>query len=137
MVSQRLARLKVGDIFDLNLKTNGSWFTQKFINEHKGSVPVYSASKFVSIVGYGYVEDNLPGVKYFEDCLTWNIDGSIGRAHYREGRFSLSEKVIPLILREQYASKLDYIFLKYSLEDRVRTTDLTSLTKQGRGKLPI
>ena len=132
---ERVLRLKVGEIFELSHKTNGSWFTKKFINENKGTIPVYSASKCASTVGYGYVKDNLEGVNYFNDCLTWNIDGSIGKAHYRNGKFSLSEKVIPLILKEKYEKKLDYMFLKYSLEDRAIDYGFGYSNKAGKGKI--
>ena len=131
----RVLRLKVGEIFELSHKTNGSWFTKKFINENKGTIPVYSASKLASTVGYGYVKDNVEGVNYFNDCLTWNIDGSIGKAHYRNGRFSLSEKVIPLILKEKYEKKLDYMFLKYSLEDRAIDYGFGYSNKAGKEKI--
>ena len=66
------------DIIDFDkCKTNSSSFTKTFINSNKGEIPVYGASKEIDEVGYGYVKDNLKGVKYFENCLTWNIDGSI------------------------------------------------------------
>ena len=76
---------------------------------------VYSASKFPNTVDYGYVKDNLQGVKYFENCLTWNIDGSIGKVYNRKGRFSLSEKVIPLIVQKEYTDTLDLLFLNWPL----------------------
>lgn len=109
-------KFKLGDIFDLKKRTNHSKFTKAFINKNQGEIPVFSASKFSDNADYGYVKDNLPSIKYFEDCLTWNIDGSVGKAHYREGRFSLSEKVIPLIVKNEYQNKLDPIYLKYMIE---------------------
>src|SRR5690606_16685898 len=102
----KFIKKKIKDVFDLNIKTNNSKFTKTFIDKNKGTIPVYSASKFPENVDYGYVKDNLKGVKYFEDCLTWNIDGSIGKVYLREGRFSLSEKVIPLIVKEEYKESL-------------------------------
>ena len=97
-----------------NLKV--SKFTKTFIDKNKGTIPVYSASKFPENVDYGYVKDNLKGVKYFENSLTWNIDGSIGKVYYRQGKFSLSEKVIPLIIQEELKKNLDLIYLKYAIE---------------------
>ncbi|HII4515057.1 TPA: N-6 DNA methylase [Clostridium perfringens] len=110
------------EIIDFKQRTNTSKFTKTFVQEHKGNIPVYSASKDPNLVGYGYIKENVEGVQYFEDCLTWNIDGSIGKVHYRRGKFSLSEKVIPLIfkivykltdkainiIKENYLNKNDY-----------------------------
>lgn len=128
-------KLSVGDVFDLTVKTNSSHFTKSFIEQHKGDVPVFSASKFPDSVDYGYVQDNLKGVKYFENCLTWNIDGSIGKAHYRHGRFALSEKVIPLIVRDNLKDKLDIDYLKYSTEIEFGKHAFGFGNKAGKGKI--
>jgi type I restriction enzyme M protein len=93
---------KLDDIFDLSHTSNSSKFTKKFINQNKGNIPVYGASQNRDIPSYGYVKDNIPAVKYFNDCLTYTIDGSTGLVFYREGRFSLSEKVLPLILKDEF-----------------------------------
>jgi hypothetical protein len=127
--------LKIKDIFDLSIKTNSSSFTKSFIEKNKGSIPVYSASKFPESVDYGYVENNLKNVKYFEDCLTWNIDGSVGKVHYRKGRFSLSEKVIPLILKDKFKIDLDIPFLKYTIEKEFSKHSFGFDNKAGKGKI--
>lgn len=72
---------KILDFSEMN--TNGSWFTKTTINNNKGNIPVYGASLNEEDVSYGYVKDDLVieskglkrKVRYFEDCLTWNIDG--------------------------------------------------------------
>ena len=122
-------------LVDFENMTNDSSFTKSFVNEHKGSIPVYSASKDPFHSGYGFVEDNLSGIKYFDNCLTWNIDGSIGKAHYRKGRFSLSEKVIPLKLRKGYEKDIDYHYLKYALETKVLKMGFNFLKKAGKGRI--
>ena len=127
--------LKIKNIFDLSIKTNNSKFTKSFINKHKGNIPVYSASKFSDTVDYGYVADNLKGIKYFKDCLTWNIDGSIGKAHYRKGVFSLSEKVIPLIIQKNYKHKFNINFLKYIIENEFSKHSFGFGNKAGKGKI--
>lgn len=127
--------MKIKDIFDLTIKTNNSKFTKSFINKNKGNIPVYSASKFPDSVDYGYVKDNLKGVKYFEDCLTWNIDGSIGKAHLRKGRFSLSEKVIALKIKESLTKSLDTYFLKYQIEKEFSLHNFGFDNKAGKGKI--
>lgn len=127
--------VNIGSIFDLTAKTNSSKFTKTFIEQNKGTVPVYSASKFPDSVDYGYVKDNIEGIKYFEDCLTWNIDGSIGKAHYRSGRFSLSEKVIPLIVKDEYSDQLDIRYLKYTIENEFRKQGFGFSNKAGKSKI--
>lgn len=125
----------IKELFDLKIKTNSSKFTKTFIEKHKGTIPVYSASKFSDAVDYGYVQDNLPGIKYFENCLTWNIDGSIGKVYLRKGRFSLSEKVIPLIVRDVYKGSLDLLFLKYAIEAEFSKHYFGFDNKAGKGKI--
>ena len=119
----------VSDIFDLKKSTNSSKFTIGFINENQGDIPVYGAVNTENYASYGYVKDNISieenkngkitksPVKYFENCLTYNIDGegACGYVFYRTGRFSLSEKVRPLIIFDEYKDKLDPVYLKYVL----------------------
>lgn len=134
-LEQKSLSLKVEDIFDLERQTNTSFFTKQFVNQHKGDVPVYSASKDELFPGYGYVQDNLPGVKYFNDVLTWNIDGSVGKAFFRKGRFTLSEKVIPLILKEEWEGLIDYEFVKYVLEERAVENGFGFSRKAGKVRI--
>lgn len=131
----KFIKKKIKDIFDLKIKTNNSKFTKTFIDKNKGTIPVYSASKFPENVDYGYVKDNLKDVKYFEDCLTWNIDGSIGKVYLREGRFSLSEKVIPLIVKDDQKDSLDLLYLKYSIESEFSKHYFGFDNKAGKGKI--
>lgn len=77
----------------------------------------------------------MKGVKYFENCLTWNIDGSIGKAFRRKGKFSLSEKVIPLILKKEYLGKIDYDFIKYELEKEALRMGFSFSNKAGKTKI--
>lgn len=126
---------EIKEIFNLHIKTNNSQFTKTFIDKHKGSIPVYSASKFPDTIDYGHVADNLPNIKYFENCLTWNIDGSIGKVHFRQGRFALSEKVIPLIVHDRYKTLLDLSFLKYAIETEFSKHSFGFNNKAGKGRI--
>lgn len=114
---------KVSELFDLTIQTNGSSFTKSFIRSNPGDIPVYGATKLEDEVGYGYVKDNAiidtqrkQYVKYFQDCLTYNIDGSAGYVFYRKGKFSLSEKVRPLVLKSKYEKLIDKNYLKYTIQ---------------------
>lgn len=123
------------ELCDFSKTTNRSSFTRSFVNENKGDIPVYSASKTPDYTGYGNIKDNLPGVKYFENCLTWNIDGYVGKAFYRTGRFTLSEKVIPLILFEKYKGKVDYMYIRSVLQKEASKRDLGFTNKAGKARI--
>ena len=117
--------IKVSDLFDLTVSTNSSKFTKTFVKENSGNIPVYGASSD-DVPSYGYVEDNAvifekesgrkTAIKYFEDCLTYNIDGLAGYVFYHEGRFTLSEKVRPLIVKDKYKDYVEPLYLKQILE---------------------
>lgn len=126
--------LYVRDIFDLSHTTNGSFFTKSFVRANQGDIPVYGASKFEDDIGYGYIKDNLERVKYFSDCLTWNIDGSIG-IFYRNGRFSLSEKVIPLIVNSAYDKLLNRSYLRYAILAEVMKNPFSFTNKGNKTRL--
>ena len=126
---------RLEELCDLSKTTNRSSFTRSFVDQHKGDVPVYSASKTPDFTGYGNIKDHLPGVKYFENCLTWNIDGYVGKAFYRTGRFTLSEKVIPLILFEKYQGKVDYMYIRSVLQKEASKRDLGFSNKAGKARI--
>lgn len=134
-LEQNFKELKLKEIFDLSQKTNSSKFTKTFIEQNSGTIPVYSASDNENLVGYGYVKDNLSSIRYFENCMTWNIDGSIGQVFIRKGRFSLSEKVIPLILFKEYKNKLNDLFLKIIIENQAIEENFGFTNKAGKDKL--
>lgn len=127
--------LSIGQIFDLDVRTNFSSFTKQFVDQHKGNIPVYSASKDESSTGYGMVADNLPDIAYFEDTLTWNIDGSVGKAFFRKGRFTLSEKVIPLVLKKEWEGLIDDGFVKYALEEKAVEGGFDFTKKAGKSRI--
>ena len=127
--------LKIDELFDLNETTNRSYFTSEFVNKNKGDIPVYSTSKDPNIIAYGHIKDNLPNVKYFENILTWNIDGSVGRAFFRKGRFSLSEKVIPLILKDIWKEKIDLNYVKYIMEIKAVEGGFSFSNKAGKTRI--
>ncbi len=134
-VETRSTTLTIEEIFDLEEQTNMSSFTKQFVDQHKGDIPVFSASKDEDFPGYGHLQDNLPDIKYFNDILTWNIDGSVGKAFFRTGRFSLSEKVIPLILQKRWEGLIDYEFVKYVLEEKAVENGFGFSRKAGKARI--
>lgn len=121
--------IAINELFDLTQSSNSSSFTKTFIKNHPGTIPVYGATKRSDEVSYGYIDDNVfitsknkrTQVKYFENCLTFNIDGSAGYVFYRKGRFSLSEKVRPLIVKEEYKKYVDLNYLQYITQNLFRS----------------
>ena len=128
-------KITIGSLFDLEKSPNSSKFTRSFVDQHKGEIPVYSASKDANSTLYGHVKDNLANIKYYEKCLTWNIDGYIGKAFYRDDRFTLSEKVIPLVLQQQYEETIDYEYVKFILEKEAKKKDLGFSNKAGKSRI--
>lgn len=49
------------------------------------------------------IQDGLANVKYFENCMTWNIDGSIGKVFIR---------VEDLVYRSYSFKNISKIYLK-------------------------
>lgn len=140
----KLKEVKLKEIIDFSKSsTNGSIFTKTLINKNKGCIPVYGASKNEEDIGYGYVKDNLVilnknkkeiAIKYFENCLTWNIDGSVG-IFYRKGRFSLSEKVIPLMVYDDLKPVIDNNYLKFAILNSDEIKNFGFSNKAGKAKL--
>lgn len=119
---------ELDEIFDFSISTN-SGLTKSFVNSNKGTVPVYGASQDVDNPSYGYIKDNIEGIKYFDDCLTYNKDGASGMTFYRKGHFTISEKVVPLVIFEKYKGLLDYNYLKYAIEFEARKQQYTFSNK--------
>ena len=83
--------------------------TQEYINKHHGAIPVYGGRMTESPVGF--IDDNLPGVKYFDNCLAWNREGSVGYVFWHKHKFSTNDHHRPLILKTKY---LELINLEYA-----------------------
>lgn len=131
----KIVERRLEQIIDFELsKTNGSSLTKSFIDSNKGNVPVYGASLLEEEISYGFVADNLEGIKYFDDCLTWNIDGSTA-IFYRRGHFSLSEKVIPLIPFKDISALIDLEYLRFAIIFSPGFNSFDFSRKAGKGKL--
>jgi type I restriction enzyme M protein len=125
--------ITIGEIFDLSVQTNSGKLTKSFVEENSGSIPVYGASKDENII-YGKIKDDLP-IRYFENCLTWNTNGSIGKVFFRKGKFSLSADVIPLIVRKEYKDSVDLFYLKYAMEKELMKQGFDFSNKAGKDKI--
>lgn len=89
--------------------------TEEFIRDNQGDIPVYGGSKNGTPIGY--IKDDIPNVKYFENCLAWNREGSVGYVFYHKGKFSTNDHHRPLILKQEYSQILDLEYLRLILEE--------------------
>ena len=88
--------------------------TEDFIRRNPGNIPVYGGGMYEEPIGY--IADNIAGVKYFENCLAWNREGSVGYVFYHKTKFSTNDHQRPLILKDDYKQSLDYDYLRIVLE---------------------
>lgn len=123
---------EVRDIFDF-AETN-SGITKEFCINNKGNIPVYASAKAENSV-LGYIKDNLQGVKYYSNSLTWNRNGAVGYFFLRNGKFSTNEDHRVLLTREKYSGRIDLVCMRYILETRIKELGYGFTNKLGSGKL--
>jgi restriction endonuclease S subunit len=83
--------------------------TKAFIENNNGKIPVYGGKQ--DEIPIGYITDNLKEVKYFEDCLGWNREGSVGYVFYHKHKFTTNDHHRPLLVKNEFKNviNLDYI----------------------------
>lgn len=102
----------------LNSPPTNSKLTRTFCNEHFGPVPVYGSSKDEQET-LGYIKDNISKVKYYNNCLSYNRNGSVGYVFYRNHKFSTNEDHRVLVLKPEFKNIISYEYLKYTLENEL------------------
>lgn len=91
--------------------------TEKFILDNPGNIPVYGGKKTETPIGY--IKDNLPGVKYFENCLAWNREGSVGYVFWHKHKFTTNDHHRPMILKEKYKDVINLEYVRIVLEKKL------------------
>lgn len=91
--------------------------TEKFIRNNSGNIPVYGGRQTESPVGS--VADNLKGVKYFENCLAWNREGSVGYVFYHGHKFTTNDHHRPMVLKEEYRFIINLQFVQKMLQTKL------------------
>ncbi|WP_341790264.1 N-6 DNA methylase [Rickettsia endosymbiont of Polydrusus tereticollis] len=104
--------VRIGDIFDL---PSIKGLTKSFIEANKGNIPVYGGKKDEEPIGY--IKDNLNNVAYFENCLAWNREGSVGYVFYHKNKFTTNDHHRPMIIKEEYTQILDIEYMRYAIEN--------------------
>lgn len=89
--------------------------TKDFINKNKGEIPVYGGK--IQGEPIGYVLDNLSNVKYFNNCLAWNREGSVGYVFWHKHKFTTNDHHRPILIKEDYKDLLNLDYLRKALED--------------------
>lgn len=95
--------------------------TAKYIQSNQGKIPVYGGK--IKEIPIGYIKDNLGVVKYFENCLAWNREGSVGYVFWHKHRFSTNDHHRPMTVKPEYADEIDLLYMKYIIQE--------TLLKQG------
>ena len=131
-LSPSVADVAVSDIFDF--PPTNSKITKNYCRENEGNVPVYGCSKSESAV-LGRIRDNLGMVKYYQDCITWNRNGSVGYFFVRKGKFATNEDHRTLAVKTQHTEHLDLHYLRYALQNKARALGYNFTNKLGRDKI--
>jgi hypothetical protein len=95
--------------------------TEKFIRSNSGNIPVYGGGQTESPVGM--IADDLDGVKYFENCLAWNREGSVGHVFFHNHKFTTNDHHRPMVLKEKYRGKVDLFYVRRILEQTLLSSD--------------
>lgn len=127
-------KIELCKLFDFSITSNSSILTKSFVNGHKGNIPVYGSTMDEEEVSYGYIKDDVKGIKYFCDCLTINRNGSAGYLFFREGRFTINSDVTPLVLFGEYKDCVDLRFVKYALQP-IAIKEFSHVKKAGKARL--
>lgn len=103
--------VKLSDIFHF---PSIKGLTATFIQTHHGEIPVYGGKK--EELPIGHIKDNLMGVKYFEDCLCWNREGSVGFVFWHKHRFTTNDHHRPLIVKPEFSACIDLDYMKNTIQ---------------------
>jgi hypothetical protein len=120
------------DIFDF--PPTNSKITKEFCNNHKGNIPVYASSKDEKSV-LGYIKDCMPNIKYYENCLSWNRNGSVGYVFIRDHRFTTNEDHRALVIKTEFVHRLSREYLKFIVEINLLKNGFSFLDKCGLDKI--
>lgn len=89
--------------------------TEEFIINNPGNIPVYGGRK--TGIPIGYVADDIDEVKYFENCLAWNRQGSVGYVFYHDHKFTTTDDHRPMFLKKEYTGKVLPEYARVQIEN--------------------
>lgn len=65
----------------------------------------------------GYIAEDLPNIKYFEDCLAWNRNGTTGHVFFHRHKFSTTDDHRPMFLKKDYHNIINLEYARYIIEN--------------------
>ena len=130
--STNMKEFLISTLFDFP-ETN-SKITKDFCKDNVGTIPVYGCSKSENIT-LGYIKPNIKKVKYYQDCLTWNRNGSVGYFFFRKGKFATNEDHRALKIKSEFIDKISPQYLKYILQNSIRKLGYNFSNKLGKEKI--
>lgn len=130
--AKKFKQVQIDEI--ITFPATNSKITKAFCRKHKGDIPVYASSKDEKSV-LGYIEDNIPDVKYYENCLSWNRNGSVGYVFIRNHRFATNEDHRAMVIQDDLKSCLNVKYLKYEIEKKLFENGFSFLDKCGVDKI--
>ncbi len=130
--STTMKEYRISEVFDFPETNSG--ITRDFCQENKGSIPVYGCSKSESTT-LGYIKPNLEKVKYYQDCLTWNRNGSVGYFFFRKGKFATNEDHRALKIKGEYFDKIHPQYVKHILQNSIKKLGYNFSNKLGKEKI--
>ena len=89
--------------------------TATFIRSNKGNIPVYGGK--IEDVPIGHIKSDLPKVKYFENCLAWNREGSVGYVFWHKHKFTTNDHHRPMTVKEEYIDCIDLEYMKHTIQE--------------------
>lgn len=88
--------------------------TEHYVHLNPGNIPVYGGRKTGEPIGY--IADNLDDVKYFENCLAWNRQGSVGYVFFHNHKFATTDDHRPMYLKEEYINSVYIEYLQIQIQ---------------------
>ncbi len=128
----KFSKKNIGDIFEFP-ETN-SKITKAYCNKHKGSIPVYASSKN-EYSTLGLIKDDIPNVKYYKNCLSWNRNGSVGYVFLRNHKFATNEDHRAMVVKKEYKDILCLEYLKFEIEKQLFLNGFSYINKCGVDKI--
>ena len=107
--------------------------TEQYCRLNPGNIPVYGGRKTDTPIGY--IKDNLTGVKYFENCLAWNRQGSVGYVFYHNHRFTTTDDHRPMYLNDEYVEKVDLEYLQSQVQSALLSSGFAWGKTAGKEKI--
>jgi len=111
-----------------------SGITEEFILNNSGEIPVYGSRKDGKPIGY--INHELP-LKYFQNCISWNRNGSVGYTFYRDHIFITSDDHRPLYIKDEHKDKLDVLYLRYLIQKIIFANGFAWDNKAGVDKMKL